>query len=406
MKKLLLIGGAIGLLCLIAAIYFWGVGRSSPPLPTLAALPSDTATPTPTATSTSTLTSTPTVTPTHTATATATATLTATATPTLATRVLQVTAVNAGVTLWPLPTVTAVASPTVPPTVDVPLPGADMPIAGLDAPETGWRRYETADPAYQYVAGRWFAYRANHATARGYSYSADPEARVTLTFIGAGLRVRYVAYALYGIFQIRIDGRVAAEIDSYSPRAAFLISDIFMLTHGQHTVEIVNTGRKNPSSTGYMVALDSIEVYRGLPPTPAPTLTSGPSLTFTPSPAAVEARLVAGPPTVQPTATPLPPGVVTVSLVIAYDENGNRSIEPAEGVQGISVRLVTVGTNQVIASGFTNAEGFVRLEALTDTPVRLVVPYFGKFWNIAGGRAGEQAFSLLLPPGNQPGLIP
>jgi len=65
-----------------------------------------------------------------------------------------------------------------------------------------------------------------------------------------------------------------------------------------------------------------------------------------------------------------------------------------------------VGSNQVVASGFTNTDGFVRLEALSDTPLRLVVPYFGKFWNLSGGRGGEQRFSLLLPPGNQPGLIP
>jgi hypothetical protein len=281
-----------------------------------------------------------------------------------------------------------------------------MPVVGLSTPQPGWQRYETADPAFNYVAGRWFAYRADRATARGYSYSADLEARVSLTFTGAGLRVRYVAYALYGIFQIHIDGHVAAEIDSYSPRAAFPVSGVFRLTYGQHTVEIVNTGRKNPASTGYLVALDSIEVYRGLPPTAAPTLTPGPTLTFTPSPALAEVRLVSGPPTIQATATLAPPGLVAASLVIAYDENGNRSVEPAEGVQGISVRLVTVGTNQVIASGFTNAEGFVHLEALTDTPVRLVVPYFGKFWTLTSNRGGKQAFSLLLPPGNQPGLIP
>ena len=117
-------------------------------------------------------------------------------------------------------------------------------------------------------------------------------------------------------------------------------------------------------------------------------------------------RLIAGPPTIPPTATPAPPRLVAASLVIAYDENGNRSVDPAEGVQGISARLVTIGTNQVVASGFTNEEGFVRLEALADEPLRLVVPYFGKFWNVSVGRGGEASFSLLLAPGNQPGLIP
>ncbi len=98
--------------------------------------------------------------------------------------------------------------------------------------------------------------------------------------------------------------------------------------------------------------------------------------------------------------------MVAASLVIAYDENGNNAVDPAEGVRGISVRLVKTGTNEVVASGFTNDEGFIRLETLSDAPVRLVVPYFGKFWDISSGGGAEPRFTLILPPGNQPGLIP
>jgi hypothetical protein len=267
-------------------------------------------------------------------------------------------------------------------------------------------RYETADPAFHYVVGRWLPFQTAWASQGGYSYSADPKAQAILTFTGAGLRVRYVAYTLYGIFQIRIDGHVVAEIDSYSPRAAFLVTDIFGLAQGQHAVEIANTGRKNPASAGYMLALDNVEIYRGLPSTLSPTGTPTQMATPTLTPARAQVQFVAGPPSIQPTPTDVPPGLVAASLVIAYDENGNSSIDPAEGVQGISVRLVAVGTNEVIASGYTNSEGFVRLEALTDAQVRLVVPYFGKFWNLSGGHTAEQRFSLLIPPANQPGLIP
>jgi hypothetical protein len=271
----------------------------------------------------------------------------------------------------------------------------------------GWIRYETADPAFNYAVGRWFPYRANRASERGYSYSADPEARVRLPFVGAGVRVRYVAYSLYGIFEIHIDGHVAATIDSYSPRAAFLSTEIFGLTQGPHILEIVNTGRKHPSSTGYMVALDNVEVYRDLPPSATPLQTALPSPSFTPSPVPAQSiKLVAAPPTVKPTNTPLAPGLVAVSLIVAYDENGNKAADPAEGVRGISVRLVRVGTNEVVASGYTNSEGFIRLETLTDAQVRLVVPYFSKFWDIPAGRGAEPRFTLVIPPGNQPGLIP
>jgi hypothetical protein len=267
-------------------------------------------------------------------------------------------------------------------------------------------RYETADPAYHYLTGHWFPFQAAQASQGGFSYATDLDARVALPFTGAGLRIRYVAYSLYGIFEIRIDGQFAAEIDSYSSHPSFLVSPIFRLTQGQHLVEIVNTGRKNPASTGYLVGLDSIEVYRSLPPTPTPSATPSAIPSYTPTPAPAQVQLVAGPPTLQPTATDVPPSLVTASLVIAYDENGNHAVDPAEGVQGISARFVTVGTNQVVASGFTNAEGFVHLEALSTVSLRLVVPYFGKVWDVSAGRGAEARFTLILPPGNQPGLIP
>jgi hypothetical protein len=93
---------------------------------------------------------------------------------------------------------------------------------------------------------------------------------------------------------------------------------------------------------------------------------------------------------------------VSVSVIIAYDQNNNKMTDPNEGVNGVPVRLVTVGTNQVVATGFTNNDGYVHVQAMTDAPVRLVVPYFGKFWDVTG----DQHMTLLIPAGNQPGLIP
>ncbi|WP_228845306.1 hypothetical protein [Phototrophicus methaneseepsis] len=45
---------------------------------------------------------------------------------------------------------------------------------------------------------------------------------------------------------------------------------------------------------------------------------------------------------------------------------------------------------------------------MTSAEVQVVVPYFGKVWNVTQGRGGnrETSFTLLLEPGNQPGLIP
>jgi hypothetical protein len=109
----------------------------------------------------------------------------------------------------------------------------------------------------------------------------------------------------------------------------------------------------------------------------------------------------------QATATEIAPFPITASIVIAYDENGNRAVDPAEGVAGISVRLVEVGTNRALAQAFTDVSGYVQLQVISTAEVRLVVPYFGRVYPIpAGRRASEARFTLLLTPGNQPGLIP
>jgi hypothetical protein len=156
-----------------------------------------------------------------------------------------------------------------------------------------------------------------------------------------------------------------------------------------------------------VLALDAVQVFRGtantrIIPPPVETYTPTPQ----PMPAAGVER-VAAPPTVQPTATPIPPALVTAAIVIAYDENGNRAVDPAEGVSGISVRVVEVGTNRVLTQAFTDAQGFAQLQVVTSAQARVVVPYFSKVWELPHSRRGGSVrFTLLLTPGNQPGLIP
>jgi hypothetical protein len=398
--------GMAACLMLGSGIVLFAFQRGSPvstaELPTIAVLPTDTATSTPTLT----LTPTATATATPTATSTPISTLTPSSTPTLATLILRMTADESlSTTLSAAPTLTATA--TMPPTATIPSPPPHIPAASTASSVPGWIRYETSDPAFEYTIGRWHWFTAARASGGSYVYSTDRNAVAVLPFEGAGLRVRYVAYTLYGIFEIRLDGQVVAVVDSYRPRAQMLTTDVFGLAQGKHTLEIVNTGRKNPASGWYTIALDDVEIYQGLPPTATPSPSPTATATFTPSPAPVkDIKLVSGPPAIKPTNTPIAPAPVTVSLVIAYDENGNRAVDPSEGVNGISVRLVKITTNEILASGFTNSEGFLRLQAVSDAPVRLVVPYFGKFWEVSSGSGAEPRFTLLLPPGNQPGLIP
>jgi hypothetical protein len=148
-----------------------------------------------------------------------------------------------------------------------------------------------------------------------------------------------------------------------------------------------------------MIAVDAVLIYN---PHPA-------ALQLTPSAEPHPVRrieLIQGPPAIQPTATDAPPAILTVAVLIAYDENVNRSVDPAEGVRGIPVRIVDVATNRILAQAFTDESGYARIQIQTSARISLVVPYFGQSWDIRGNHSNESAFTLLLPAGNQPGLIP
>ncbi len=414
MKKrfILLLIVILLVIVVVAGILFLREQKAAAALPTVAALPSETATLLSTETHTPTSTNTPTATITPSLTNTPTSTLTLTPTNTLSTLVLHVTVVNPDVTLEPVGAVEETETPTPLPTLDVPTPPirvGQMPPG--DVPSVGWFEHDVTSPAIV-RQGKWESFTATYRSAnKRYLYSDDDHARLSLRFLGAAVRVKYVAYFSYGVFQVQIDGQVRATIDSYYPRQAdgrgnFLSTEVFGLTHGWHTLDIIRMGRKAPESTGTIVAIDAIDVYMNGPePTAQPT---APPVTasLTPSPApAQKVQLVAAPPTIQPTATIAPPSVIVVNFSLAYDLNGNKAIDPAEGVQGISVRLVTADTNKVIRSGYTNGEGFIHLEATTNSPLRLVVPYFNRFWDIPPG-SSTMRITMLIPPANQPGIIP
>ncbi len=154
-----------------------------------------------------------------------------------------------------------------------------------------------------------------------------------------------------------------------------------------------------------MLALDAVLTYRR---DPSAVISSGELPT--PSPEAQPARkieLIQGPPEIQPTATVAPPELVTVAVLIAYDENANRSVDPAEGVRGIPVRLVDIDTNRALAQAFTDETGYARIQLQTNAHVSLVIPYFGQSWTVSRRFGSDDStFTLLLPAGNQPGLIP
>jgi hypothetical protein len=345
-----------------------------------------TSTTTATATATMEITLPPTVTPTLTPTASPTHTPspTPTITPTLSVRVLEVTAVMSGLALEPF----------------------TDPLATTETlPLDDWVRFESDHPALDYVSGEWIAMWSWSAGQNEYRYSVDADAAVRLDFQGEGVRVCYVAFWNGGIWDVVVDGRVAGSVDSYSAEAHFTCTDTFPVEAGSHTLLVRNSGERNPASSETMLALDAVLTYHS-----SPSAVITPAASYTPSPEPQPARrveLIQGPPAIQPTATDAPPELVTVAVLIAYDENANRSVDPAEGVRGIPVRLVDIDTNRVLTQAFTDEWGYARIQFQTSARVSLVVPYFGQSWDVSRRwGSGDSAFTLLLPAGNQPGLIP
>lgn len=354
------------------------------PLPTLLVLPSPTHTlpPSPTAPPPPTVTDSP------------TPTAMPSPTPTLAVRVLSVEAVMPGVVIPPTQTVLPAGLTVLPapPEPFDPLPDATQSVPPL----FGWYRFESDHPAISYHPA-WTARQVPDAS-RGQYHRTEAGASAFFTFEGEALRVRYVAAENIGRFALWVDGVVLEEIDGYADTLIFSFSRTHSVGAGVHRLEL-------RASSG-VVGVDAIDVFRAPPDTlilPAVSMTPSPT-----SRSALRVVLVDAPPTLQPTGTPFPARILRADVLIAYDENGNRKVDPAEGVGGISVRLVEVATNRVIDSAVTDLSGYASFERVSDAPAQLVVPYFGQTWVLQRGSGSSvpSAYTLLLKPGNQPGLIP
>jgi hypothetical protein len=288
-----------------------------------------------------------------------------------------------------------------------PLPNATLlPFPYTDF--TDWVAFESDHPAMRYIEGNWIPIGSLQASQGQYHFTEDTNAKVSFTFNGEAVRVRYVGFSNGGVWNVLLDGMIVDVIDSYAPVGTFTGTRVFTVGAGEHVLELQNTANANAVSSGHMLAFDAVQVYRpdaltlivpgGVLPTASPTATLIP---------AHQTTLLAAPASPQPTATDIPIQTVSASLVIGYDENANGVLDVSEGVRGISVRLVEIGTNNVLAHTFTDEQGFAQLQASTNSPVLLTVPYFGESWSVQPRSSGAaQTFTLLLSPGNQPGLIP
>jgi hypothetical protein len=116
-----------------------------------------------------------------------------------------------------------------------------------------------------------------------------------------------------------------------------------------------------------------------------------------------EYRLLSAPTPVAPQ-TPTPLSVLQVQILIGYDENANGVLDLHEGVEGLSVRVVDALTNRELAHGFTDSQGALSAIVTAGSEVRVLVPFLSAGRTFRPGT--PVTWQLLIPPGNQPGLIP
>ena len=254
-------------------------------------------------------------------------------------------------------------------------------------PFMGWFSFESDYPTIHYEPI--WAERFTQFASRGEYHRTDSAyGTATFPFEGEGLRIRYVAATNMGIFEIVVDGAVIDTIDAYADTLSFPGTQVYFVGRGSHLLQIRATGRKNNQSDGTVVGLDAIQVYQGDANT---VIIPPPELTITPTPTPQDVAkidLISAPPTVQPTGTPISPRVVTASVVIAYDENGNRAVDPAEGVAGISVRVVRHNDQSGDRERIHRRD---RLRAISDRDGHTCTDRCALFWQDMGASVREYA---------------
>ncbi|MCU1657010.1 MAG: beta-galactosidase, partial [Pseudonocardiales bacterium] len=162
----------------------------------------------------------------------------------------------------------------------------DFTHIALDLGARSTYTYDDADSALQY-AGAW----SHVGPEAGYtggeyhqteSFSNTAGDSVTIPFTGTGVRWIASTAGNHGIADVYLDGAKVATVDGYSASTAngqiqYAASN---LANAAHTLKIVVTGQKDPSSGGTFVSVDAIDVppagstyYPTVPQQPGTSLT-------------------------------------------------------------------------------------------------------------------------------------
>jgi PKD repeat protein len=119
--------------------------------------------------------------------------------------------------------------------------------------------FEDDDPEIIYT-GTWTNY-AHAAASDGHAMiSSETEARATFTFTGTGIKWRLAKGPQMGKAKAYLDGAGPLVVDLYSSTLKLVTLSKTGLTPGTHTLRVEVAGQKNPSSRGYVVDIDALEV--------------------------------------------------------------------------------------------------------------------------------------------------
>jgi hypothetical protein len=245
------------------------------------------------------------------------------------------------------------------------------------------------------------------ASANQFRRSSTANAVARFPFTGEGLRLRYGRHELACAFDIEIDGELVETLNGYAAEKDWSIAGPYFLPGGYHVLDI--RSRADVSNV-CGVDIDYVEVFTGPPAPSAPdgSNSGGNAPTSVPQQDVAGVVLLSAPPTVMPTRTPMPSGVVTLAITVAYDANASGGADIDEGVRGVSVRVVSESSGDLLASGFTDERGTLRLQVVTREAVIVHIPLLGETLTVrpAVGSTTNQPWVVLLPPANHPAVIP
>ncbi|MGG1516116.1 alpha-L-fucosidase [Paenibacillus oryzisoli] len=136
-----------------------------------------------------------------------------------------------------------------------------------------WKQTDDRSPLITYT-GNWADQSNSNYFKSTDRNSGETGASAEYTFTGTGIRLITKKNSNLGIFDIYIDGTKVETYDSYAASADFDVTayETTSLTNTAHTIKMVVTGTKNPSSSGYNVNLDLFEYSVNPPAQPSDTI--------------------------------------------------------------------------------------------------------------------------------------